>query len=180
MYPPREYRFSTAGERFLGSVVLLCVAFLASSCSSRPVFRPEPSPAAEETVRNENNPAIDRHAMLVAIMALMSTPYKPQGTDTNGFDCSGFITRIYDAVTHRRLPRSAREQFEIGREVSKSDMEFGDLVFFHLDEPGPSHVGIYVGDGLFAHASVSRGVTLSLFASLYYHTRYIGARRVVW
>ncbi len=118
--------------------------------------------------------------MLVAIMALMSTPYVHYGLDSTGIDCSGFTGRIYERITHRRLPRSAHEQFEIGREVTGSEIKFGDLVFFHLDEPGPSHVGIYVGDGLFAHASVSRGVTVSLLGSAYYREHYVGARRVVY
>jgi cell wall-associated NlpC family hydrolase len=73
----------------------------------------------------------------------------------------------------------ARAQYGVGSDVAKPDLQFGDLVFFNTTGRSPSHVGIYIEDDLFAHASVSYGVTISSLESTYYRKRYVGARRVV-
>jgi cell wall-associated NlpC family hydrolase len=117
--------------------------------------------------------------MLEAIMQTMSIPYLPQGSDQRGFDCSGFTSKIFGDVLHRLLPHSAAGQYALGNPVSQDSIRFGDLVFFEMEDNEPSHVGIYVGDGLFAHASLSRGVTISLLGSDYYHKRLYGIRRIV-
>jgi cell wall-associated NlpC family hydrolase len=76
------------------------------------------------------------------------------------------------------LPRTAREQFASGKGVDESSLLFGDLVFFNTTGSGASHVGIYLEDDLFAHASVSYGVTISSLESTYYRKRFLGARRL--
>ncbi|HXX63753.1 MAG TPA: NlpC/P60 family protein, partial [Bacteroidota bacterium] len=78
-----------------------------------------------------------------------------------------------------RLPRSTSDQFQEGAAVDRDGLRFGDLVFFNTTGDSPSHVGIYIEDDLFAHASVSVGVTLSSMESAYYRDRFIGARRVI-
>lgn len=112
-------------------------------------------------------------------MLLMRTPYAVNGTDSTGFDCSGFTSKVYRDVLGLQLPRSCREQFDVGLSVEREELQFGDLVFFRMEGEKPSHVGIYVGDGLFAHASLSIGVTISMLESEYYKRRYVGARRIV-
>jgi cell wall-associated NlpC family hydrolase len=96
-----------------------------------------------------------------------------------GIDCSGFASRVYAEATAHLIPRSTTEQFYIGQEVDKGDLQFGDLVFFNTTGRRPSHVGIYIEDDLFAHASVLSGVTISSLESTYYRKRYVGARRMV-
>jgi hypothetical protein len=78
------------------------------------------------------------------------------------------------------LPRTAATQWNIGRPIrNRSEMKFGDLVFFHTrKEVYVSHVGIYLGDNLFAHASSRYGVTVSSLESTYYDARLIGVRRI--
>jgi cell wall-associated NlpC family hydrolase len=127
----------------------------------------------------ESNPSIDRYRALNQIMSLMGTPYAYSGTDSNGLDCSGFTSLVYLKALGVNLPRSCTEQFGLGNDVGQSQLRFGDLVFFNTEGDSPSHVGIYVGDGLFAHASVSAGVTISVLESTYYRKRYAGARRIV-
>jgi len=127
----------------------------------------------------ESNPTIDRHGMLEAIMLLMDAPYAYNGSDSSGFDCSGFTSKIFADVLATTLPHSCRTQFALGHAVDRKNLSFGDLVFFDTGNESPSHVGIYVDDGLFAHASISNGVTLSLLADSYYATRFVGARRIV-
>ncbi len=136
-------------------------------------------PAAVASSDSEDNAAIDRHTLLTRIMAMMGTPYASRGDDTTGFDCSGFTSTVYNQCLGVTLPRSSIEQYSVGEPVRRGRLKFGDLVFFRTNGRSASHVGIYVGNGLFAHASVSLGVTISLLSSSYYKHRYLGARRVV-
>ena len=128
---------------------------------------------------HEDNPSIDRHKLLAEIMLFMGSPYKRNGDDNSGFDCSGFTSKVFQNALGVTLPRSTREQFVIGREIDRDSLKFGDLLFFKTTRNTPSHVGIYVGDGLFAHASLKNGVTISLLESEYYKRNYLGARRVI-
>jgi cell wall-associated NlpC family hydrolase len=127
----------------------------------------------------EGNPAIDRRRMLGRIMELMGTRYVRRGIGKRGFDCSGFTSIIYKEETGITLPHSSMEQYGVGTGIDQDSLKFGDLVFFRIRGRRPSHVGIYVGDGLFAHVSLSVGVTVSLLSSEYYAKRYLGARRIV-
>ena len=132
-----------------------------------------------EAYGRETNPRIDRHAMLTVIMAKMGIPYDYSGADSLGMDCSGLVQSVYQEAAGVVLPRSSVEQFAAGIPVEEDELEFGDLVFFNTTGRSPSHEGVYVGDGLFAHASVSNGVTVSFLSQEYYRARYIGARRIV-
>lgn len=77
------------------------------------------------------------------------------------------------------LPHTSKGQAQKGTEVAKDNLRAGDLVFFNTDGKGISHVGIYVGDGKFAHASTSNGVTINKLSDSYYAKRYVTARRVM-
>ncbi len=111
-------------------------------------------------------------------MRYTGVPYVFGGTSPNGFDCSGF-TRYVFAQSGVYLPRMADEQFEIGRAVSYSRLQPGDLVFFSTYAAGASHSGIYLGDGKFISATSSRGVAIDRMNSSYWGPRYVGARRVM-
>ena len=128
---------------------------------------------------SEDNPRIDRLVLLSYVMPLMGVPYVFDGSDSTGFDCSGFTSNIFENVFGKSLPRSTLQQFDEGEPVERHALQFCDLVFFAIGDDVPSHVGIYVGDGLFAHASVSLGVTVSVLDSNYYKKRYCGARRII-
>lgn len=106
------------------------------------------------------------------------TPYRYGGSARGGFDCSGFTSYLY-RQKGVSLPHSARAQAQMGQSVSKKDLKAGDLVFFHTVTPGISHVGMYVGDGKFVHASSRRsgGVRVDSLNSGYYNQRLRGARR---
>lgn len=112
------------------------------------------------------------------IAPLVGIKYKYGGTTTNGFDCSGFTSYVFRKLG-LELPRSSKEQYNVGVKIAKEDLQPGDLVFFNTSGKGVSHVGIYVGDGKFAHASTSKGVTFTAMTDKYYAKRYLGARRVM-
>ncbi len=104
--------------------------------------------------------------------------YHRGGTSRGGFDCSGF-TRYVFAKYGVSLPHSSAAQARLGTPVPKSDLKSGDLVFFQTYRRGVSHVGIYVGNGQFVHASTHRGgVRVDSLSQSYYVSRYRGARRV--
>ncbi|MEJ5261790.1 MAG: C40 family peptidase [Ignavibacterium sp.] len=122
-----------------------------------------------------------REKLIMEIIKYLDTPYKYGGSTLNGIDCSAFTQSVYQDALNVALNRTARDQFTQGKIVeSRDELQFGDLVFFNTRRRvRPGHVGIYIGDGLFAHASTKGGVMISSLDEDYYSRRYMGARRVV-
>jgi hypothetical protein len=101
------------------------------------------------------------------------------GTTPSGFDCSGFMRYVFNKEGIS-LPRTTREQATVGKTVSKSNLEKGDLVFFNTSGSGISHAGIYIGNNNFIHSSSSRGVSIaSVNDPHYWGSRYVTAKRVI-
>ena len=110
-------------------------------------------------------------------LRFLGTPYVFGGTSRYGFDCSGYTQHVF-AMLGVSIPRTADAQFYAGSRT-RGGMRAGDLVFFQTYEPGPSHVGIYLGNGEFAHASSSHGVMVSHLSDPYWASRYLGAKRLL-
>jgi len=121
-----------------------------------------------------------KEIMIMEIIKYMNTPYKYGGNSLNGIDCSAFTQNVYQSSWMIKLNRSARDQYQQGEVITnRDDLQFGDLVFFNTRRRvKPGHVGIYIGDNLFAHASSKLGVTISSLEHDYYNKRYMGARRI--
>ena len=114
-------------------------------------------------------------------LELRGVRYRWGGESTSGFDCSGFVYFLLrDQFGLHNLPRRASEQYyQMGTAVDKEDLAVGDLVFFTTYKAGPSHVGIYLGDGNFVHASSAGGqVQINSLSEGYYKKRLVGARRI--
>ena len=137
---------------------------------------------------NQNNVNIDvpgfdyttlREKMLMEVIKYLNTPYKYGGNTKDGMDCSAFTQILYRDVFNINLERSARLQYTQGSIVAESEeLKVGDLVFFNTRKRvKPGHVGIYIGDNLFAHASTKKGVTITALDYDYYSRVYMGARR---
>lgn len=121
-----------------------------------------------------------RDLILLEIIRFLDTPYKYGGNSEKGIDCSAFTQQVLSNSVNLNLPRTASEQYKIGNQITnRSELQFGDLVFFNTRRNSfPGHVGIYIGEDLFAHASRTQGVTISSFKSTYYFDRFVGARRI--
>ena len=124
----------------------------------------------------------DERGMLVKVAKSFSgAPYRFGGDSVRGLDCSAFVKKIYD-IFEVQLPRSAREQYCAGPRINQNEMVTGDLVFFRTKKQFsyPTHVGIYIGDGRFIHASsyCKQGVRISSLSEQYYANRFLGAVRV--
>lgn len=105
-----------------------------------------------------------------------ATRYRYGGTTRNGIDCSAFTGLLENTVYATTMPRTAREQYADCEKIDRNSLAEGDLVFFNT-RGGVSHVGVYLGDGYFVHASVSSGVTISNLSEDYYSRKFIGGGR---
>ena len=121
---------------------------------------------------------IDMIVMMETLVDWLGTRYLFGGVTESGIDCSAF-TRMMCRENGIKIPRTAAAQWDAqGEPVEREELAFGDLVFFHTRKAVyVSHVGIYLGNDMFCHASSRNGVTVSSLASNYYNTHYIGARR---
>jgi len=104
--------------------------------------------------------------------------YRYGGTDKRGFDCSGFVQRAYQEAFQIQLPRTTKAMMKTGKKIAKNELKPGDLVFFHPTRKY-YHVGIYMGDGIFMHASSSRGISKSKMDMKYWRKSYVTARRIL-
>lgn len=147
-----------------------------SSMSQEERFAYDNRTASLSTMRESGIPLPNLHLIEQAKTAL-GTPYVPGGTDTQGFDCSGFVQWAYRNVGVT-LPRTAREQSVMGRPIKPGSMMAGDIVAFNHPRRG-YHTGIYLGGGSFIH-SPGRGKSVSIAAlsDPYFSSTFIGARRV--
>ncbi|MCG7344304.1 C40 family peptidase [Sporosarcina sp. ACRSL] len=110
--------------------------------------------------------------------SLQGIRYAYGGTTTAGFDCSGFVRYVFNQHGIS-LARTSSGMYASGTKVDKSDLIEGDLVFFNTSGKGVSHVGIYIGDGSFAHSSSTKGVSIAKIDDPHYWgKRYVGAKRI--
>jgi cell wall-associated NlpC family hydrolase len=120
---------------------------------------------------------LENNNLLAHIDEWYGTRYRYGGTTKTGIDCSAFVQAVYLSAFAVSLPRTAREQYRHSKIISATEMKAGDLVFFNTTG-GISHVGIYLMNNKFVHASTSYGVTISDMFDPYYLKRFIGIGRV--
>lgn len=109
----------------------------------------------------------------------VGTRYKYSGESQRGIDCSGFTAEMYKNVYCINLPESSRSMWPVTTRIEKNNLKEGDLVFFKIRKGQISHVGIFLGNNKFAHASVKAGVIISDLNEPYYKKYYFNAGRVL-
>lgn len=128
---------------------------------------------------NTANASTKGASIINSAQKYMGVPYVWGGTTPAGWDCSGYTQYVMkeNGIT---IPRTAAEQYSKGVAVDKANLKVGDMVFFTTYKPGASHVGFYMGDGKFIHASsAAKQVTINSLSEEYYIEHYIGARRYI-
>ena len=123
---------------------------------------------------------VEKQQLMNVILDWLGTRYRFGGTTRRGIDCSAFTRMLYRETAEIELPRTANIQYGVGERIEKiEDLAFGDLVFFKTRRYARiTHVGMYLGDNLFAHASSRYGVTISSLESNYYSNRFRGGGRL--
>lgn len=158
--------------RFAHTTLVAVAVSALAGCTAAPRYRSSP-PAAEPS-------DVDRHDVVTQARKYVGAPYRGGGRTPGGFDCSGLVVNVYEKFGIA-MPRTSREQAKFGKEIDRSELKPGDLVFFCTSGSTKiSHVGIYSGGGEFIHASTrSRRVKYDRLDDEYFRKRYATARRVL-
>ncbi len=166
---------------------LLCVLLLSVSCSKKSI----PQQGADQPLTTQDIKA--KYAGMIAVSpkdiknepayrfidTWMGTPYRYGGTSKLGIDCSAFTQRFYEEVYHTNLPRTTVEQITLIKKKKMRKLKEGDLVFFTFGKKRKNdHVGIYLQNGYFVHASSAKGVTISNLQDKAYKEKYCKGGRV--
>ncbi len=168
---------NTRGRSFFLIVGLVLIGFQAlfGCMPLQPISTPGKSPPDRLTPVSDSK-AI--HLLYQQVNDWNGVPYKFGGLSKRGVDCSGFVLETFRTKFQIKLPRNTHQQSRTGKAVLRSDLRAGDLVFFRLGY-NLRHVGIYLENDRFAHASTSKGVTLSNLSDTYWSKRYWKARRIL-
>lgn len=158
-----------------------CVLLLAG-CASKPVAPViDRDPASAPVVKRLPAPVTDSKDTVEQRLERFArvwegVRYRLGGNDETGIDCSALSARVYQDLFSKTLPRTTSAQLKVGQRVGRAELRPGDLIFFNLPG-GDRHVGVYVGDERFLHASESRGVMTSSLESVFWRRYYFQATR---
>ncbi len=135
------------------------------------------SAPAMERIHNFTHRATE---LAMTAMTLIGSHYKYGGNSPEtGIDCSGLVRYVFKEAWGATLPRTSLELSRVGEEVSRDDLQPGDLVFYNTRRRSYSHVGIYLGDNKFIHApSTGKTVRIDSMDLAYWKSRFNGARRI--
>lgn len=185
------------------TLLYTCVMLLLAGCASRSPVAPESMTDAPAAIRAKQKTSVadtapdlqsqqEMDALVAEVMSeapplrvsleaqhedWKGVPYRYGGLSPRGVDCSGFVYLTFLSRLGMEVPRTTTELLQSGEKVKRDEIQVGDLVFFRTG-PGNRHVGIYMGNGDFLHASTSQGVMTSSLSNPYWHRRYWQARRL--
>ncbi|WP_372882076.1 C40 family peptidase [Psychromonas sp.] len=165
-----------------GILNTLIVLLLLSGCSRSAPIVSEPLPLNNKTLE-KNSEEIAPEDLLSVLLhnefdVWQGTPYRLGGANKRGIDCSALVQKIYLNSFNIKLPRTTSRQAKQGYVVNKNRLLVGDLVFFKTSI-SEQHVGIYIGENKFIHASSSQGVMISRLNNTYWRSRYWQSRRII-
>ncbi|MHA7846170.1 bifunctional murein DD-endopeptidase/murein LD-carboxypeptidase [Serratia sp. D1N4] len=178
---------------FLRVLPAIAAAVVLSACSSMNTSKLDNSQTEMHAVNDKNSLLLqasqDEFEAMVRNVDIKSkimdqyadwkgVRYRLGGDTKRGIDCSGFVQRTFREQFGMDLPRSTYEQEDMGKKIQRTKLRPGDLVLFRAGSTG-RHVGIYLGNDKFVHASTSSGVTISSMTEAYWDKRYREARRVL-
>ena len=170
--------------------LLVCFSFIVKAQSSK---TSSSKPESKTEVSDPDNLASQffSQVMGVAVSATsntkmyqfiydwLGTPYRLGGDTEKGIDCSGFAYKLYDKTFNTIIGNNSRNIFSMVNPINKTELKEGDLVFFKIGSKSISHVGVYIGDNKFAHASTSKGVMISNLNEPYWQRYFYKGGRIL-
>ncbi|WP_207421302.1 C40 family peptidase [Desertivirga brevis] len=164
---------------FRGSVILLALVISLASCKSRKIL----TDSSKDRGKQLKGSLKERYANLLDVSEReiknenlyrfidewMGVPYRNGGMDKKGVDCSGFVVLLEKEIYNKSVPRIARSMAENVKRKYEEELEEGDLVFFDFSGQKFSHVGVYLKNNRFVHASSSKGVIVSNLKDSWYY-----------
>lgn len=149
-------------------------------CMPYPRYRPDADFTPRQQGPDDQFLTTDEYIQLGLILqSRLGVPHSGRSKWEEGVDCSQFTSDVYAQFNGMQLPRTVAEQFAQGKEVARSRLKFGDLMFFRTERDRVSHVGVYIGFNEFIHVSSSNGVIISSLREKYWARCYVGARRIL-
>jgi cell wall-associated NlpC family hydrolase len=173
----------------LFTALILGFSLAFASCSPYPIYNTSPTrgdkpgtagdsraPRAEPV---DQPSSVDPQVFTRVVDEYLGSPYKRGGNDRYGIDCSNLVSVVYRDYSGTRVPSSTRGLYQLPHVISPENLAVGDLVFFSFGPGSPSHVGLYMGERRFVHASETEGVIVSSLDDPPYRGALVGARRVL-
>ena len=150
-----------------------------SSSIASPIELVSPTVIKYAILMNAPVEELNNEKLISFIDEWYGTKYKLGGEDKNGVDCSAFVQSFMLSLYELNVPRTSKEQYAQSTHIKKIELQEGDLVFFHTKGKGKSisHVGVYLRNNKFIHASSSGGVMISDLDDEYFHKRYVASGR---
>lgn len=130
------------------------------------------------TLLNVEEDKIENVKLYSFIDEWYGVPYKYGGKNKSGIDCSNFTSTLYSNIYNKSLTGSSSSIFEQCKTISKNNLEEGDLVFFKIDGDKISHIGVYLQNNKFVHATTKKGVMIDDLDQAYYKKYFYKAGRI--
>jgi lipoprotein Spr len=140
---------------------------------------PEPLQVKYASIMGTEASEIDNLELFMFIDEWYGTRYRLGGTTKRGIDCSALVQLLFSSLYSIPVPRTSKEQYKFSKRVSLTELQEGDLLFYHTRGRGVSHVGVYLSNNKFLHAASSGGVMISDMYDPYFVKRFIGAGRIL-
>jgi cell wall-associated NlpC family hydrolase len=181
----RPQHKSRPGSQGLKTLVVFCAIVVSSLCSTASLRAEESATEIARTDPSSDFLAPVRHSaasvqnLFTDVKQYLGIRYRFGGQTPSGFDCSGFVKFMFSRSLDMELPRSSTEMSAIGTKVQRSELKPGDLVFFRNAKNRINHVGIFVGNNIFVHSSLSRGITRDNLNESYFNSRFATGVRVI-
>ncbi|MDV6344356.1 C40 family peptidase [Nitrosomonas sp. Is37] len=158
-------------------VILFIYACLITGCGS--IGKKETNFSEQPNIQNDDKTSSHsiKNILYENYRKWQGVRYRLGGLSQDGIDCSGLVHVVYKKGLGKELPRTASQQSRLGKIISKNDLKSGDLIFFRTSKR-LNHVGIYLENRKFIHASRSRGVTISRLDNNYWKSRYWKSVRI--
>jgi len=161
--------------------ILLVIVILSACSSKKSVTATSSKSASYEHIKNTLQLTDkEMHTPLYEFIAeWYGVPYKYGECSKNGIDCSGFVNLLYQKVYHKTLERNSNDIFQKQcKKINKNGLKEGDLVFFKIDSKEISHVGVYLRNNKFVHASTKKGVMISDLNEPYFQKHFYAFGRL--